>query len=174
MDSVEKHLHAKSESSAPTSITSLISSLSTSLVYTDPGNVETNKKLWNAYAEDWQPDRDWVETMAGHVDIDTSELECLGDEWSKKEHLQAVIDDFILPYVHDKSVCAEIGSGGGRLATKVAKMVRLLHCFDISEGMLKICREQCANQGNVECHTLVADNGRVNFEKVGWNMICDL
>jgi len=90
MDSVERHLLDKSENSTNSSLTSLITSLSTSLVYTDVGNVETNKKLWNAYSADWSAETDWVQTMASHVNMTPEELEFIGDEWSTKEDLKQV------------------------------------------------------------------------------------
>jgi len=40
-------------------------------------------------------------------------LEYVGDEWSTKEDLQCVLNDFFYPYLTPDSVVAELGSGGG-------------------------------------------------------------
>ena len=153
MDKVEDILAKQTASSSPT-VSSLIASLSSSLVYSDPGNVETNRRLWNAYSEDWNPDKPWVQTMAKHVSMESS-LTFVGDEWSTSEDLLEVLDDYVFPYLKaDHSVVAEIGSGGGRVSSKVVGTARLLHCFDISSGMLGHCREKLSGHSNVDFHLL--------------------
>jgi len=62
-------------------------------------------------------------------------LEFLGDEWSDKASLQIVMDEFFYPYLNKNDIVAEIGSGGGRIASKVANHVEKIYCFDISENV---------------------------------------
>ena len=160
MEKVEELLQKQTAAATSPAITSLIQSLSSALVYNDPGNVETNRRLWNAYCSDWSPDKAWVQTMASHVSMGGS-LEFVGDEWSTGDELRQVLDDFVYPYLEPSSVIAEIGSGGGRVASKVCGRARLLHCFDVSSGMLGHCREKLAGSGNVEFHLL----GGTTFDK---------
>ncbi len=47
----------------------------------------------------------------------------LGEEWSDKLSFDQVIQEYIRPYVSDKSKVLEIGVGGGRVAKKTAEMV---------------------------------------------------
>ncbi|CAM9751580.1 unnamed protein product [Choristocarpus tenellus] len=37
-------------------VAQLVKSLGSALVYADPGNFETNRKLWNNYAAEWDPE----------------------------------------------------------------------------------------------------------------------
>lgn len=64
-------------------------------------------------------------------------LQHLGDEWSDKSSFTQVLEDYVWPNVTEESVVAELGSGGGRVASRVALRVGTLHCFDISKEMLK-------------------------------------
>ena len=133
-------------------------------MHTDPGNVEINKRLWEAYAQDWAPEREWVVAMAAdndnhdndnHDNDNNGEVAVLGDEWSSRVHLAAVIDEYISPYISPHSVCGDLGCGGGRVARRVLADVRLLHCFDISTSMLKHCRAalaDCPNGDNASFH----------------------
>lgn len=45
----------------------LVQSLSEHLVYTESTNVETNRKLWNRYAQDWTQDAEFVTKMVGNL-----------------------------------------------------------------------------------------------------------
>jgi hypothetical protein len=42
-----------------------------------------------------------------------SYLQFIGDEWSEKEALTQVLDDYFFPHLTEDSIVAEIGSGGG-------------------------------------------------------------
>ena len=147
MNSVENHLEKNASAS-------LLQSLSSSLIHTDPTNPNQNKVLWDAYAADWGPDVPWVKTMASRVNVAPNELEFIGDEWSSLDDLNQVITQYILPYVCERSVVGDIGCGGGRIAAKIANSVRLLHNFDISQGMLDACRSKLKNFANTEFHLL--------------------
>lgn len=94
----------------------------------------------------------------------SDQLEFLGDEWSDKQSVLTVLNDFVYPNVTQDSIVAEIGSGGGtfvisqrwrhlrplltfappsaagRIASKVSLNVKELTCFDISDEMLKKAR----------------------------------
>lgn len=50
--------------------------------------------------------------MASHVEMGCDLCE-LGDEWAPRKHTQAIIHEFIHPYIDKTSVVAEIGVGGG-------------------------------------------------------------
>lgn len=80
---------------------------------------------------DFSPDRDIVEDY----------IDYLGDEWSDKNSLVEVLHDFVYPYVSkDITIMGEIGSGGGRVSTKLAQRVKQLVCYDISKNMLDIAQ----------------------------------
>lgn len=66
-----------------------------------------------------------------------SYLTHLGEEWSDKLSFQQVLEDFFWPNLNETSQVAELGSGGGRVASRVAPRVGALHCYDISKEMLK-------------------------------------
>lgn len=48
----------------------------------------------------------------------TNSLEFVGDEWSDRKSLQEVLDDFVFPHLTSGCVAAEIGCGGGRVASR--------------------------------------------------------
>lgn len=64
-------------------------------------------------------------------------LEYLGEEWSDKLSFQEILNEFFWPNIDERSVVAELGSGGGRLASRIVLRVGELQCFDISKEMLK-------------------------------------
>merc|ERR1712113_887687 len=116
----------------------MMQSLQAAVVYTDTPNHETNMKLWDAYAKSWSSDGEWVKRMAGHLPGGQPEtLQCIGEEWSDQTSLDAVMQEWVYPHLCQGFRVAEIGSGGGRLASRVAGHTRELVCFDISKEMLK-------------------------------------
>eukprot|EP01122_Echinamoeba_exundans_P002441 TRINITY_DN12381_c0_g1_i1.p1 TRINITY_DN12381_c0_g1~~TRINITY_DN12381_c0_g1_i1.p1 ORF type:complete len:326 (+),score=47.90 TRINITY_DN12381_c0_g1_i1:133-978(+) len=143
------------DSQSPASTTTLqmlVQQLSTAVTYAEPTNVDTNRKLWNNYAKDWGTDVDWVKKMTSNLQLPEGttmedQLEFLGDEWSDKQSVVTVLDDYIFPHITEDSIIAEIGSGGGRIACKVAPRVKELTCFDISDEMLKKARKSLAARG---------------------------
>ena len=116
------------------------------------GNVEGNRRLWDSYAGAWRQDE-------AYLDIELPEAEAaawreqhvhlVGDEWGTPEDVERVLEDFVFPYLHDDATVAEIGIGGGRIASRVAPRVRELWGFDISKGMLSRSREALAEHPNV-------------------------
>lgn len=73
----------------------------------------------------------------------------VGDEWGTPEDVERVLEDFVYPYLERDARVAEIGIGGGRIATRVAPRVGELWGFDISRGMLRRAREALAHHSNV-------------------------
>ena len=73
----------------------------------------------------------------------------VGDEWSRPSDLHYVVQTYIRPFVSSGSVAAEIGCGGGRVATLVAPGVASLRCFDISQQMLARAKHALAHHSNV-------------------------
>ncbi|CBN73823.1 methyltransferase type 12 [Ectocarpus siliculosus] len=133
-------------------VSNLVQSLGSALVYPDAGNFDTNRKLWDNYAAEWEPDASWVQKMA--QGSKTERLEVVGDEWSTRDDVMRVINDFILPNVTEESNVGEIGCGGGRVTVEVFRKAGQLTCFDISKNMLKRTRDAvgegvCAGGGKV-------------------------
>ena len=71
----------------------LLKNLQECAVYTDSPNCETNRKLWNAYAQNWATDADWVKRMSNDVSKPANELSFVGDEWSDAESLAEVLKE---------------------------------------------------------------------------------
>jgi SAM-dependent methyltransferase len=87
-------------------------------------------------------DADYVVKMVKNLedskDVAPEEyLSLIGEEWSDKSSFQQVMEDFFWPNISETSLVAELGSGGGRVATRVVTRVGELHCYDISKEMLK-------------------------------------
>lgn len=80
-----------------------------------------------------------VKNLADAKDVSPAEyLALLGEEWSDKLSLAQVLEDFFYPNLSEKDcIVAELGSGGGRVASRVVPHVHTLHCYDISKEMLK-------------------------------------
>jgi SAM-dependent methyltransferase len=111
-------------------------------------NFQYNKALWDKYAsgwtsETWRPNR-LVRETEGSIP-----LTHLGEEWGIND-VQEVMECCIFPNLTKESVVAEIGSGGGRLASRVVARVRELWCFDVSSQMLNRCRSALADHANVK------------------------
>jgi SAM-dependent methyltransferase len=113
-------------------------------------NVPYNRDLWDSYAQAWShPEfregvRDVRELVAGH-----GNARALGEKWATPADLERVLGEFLLPYVSERSVVGEIGSGGGRIAAHVAGEVAELHCFDISSRMLERAKTTLWAKSNV-------------------------
>ncbi len=73
----------------------------------------------------------------------------VGSEWGSQGEVEWVVEEHIDPYITTSSAVAEIGVGGGRLASLVAGKVGTLTCFDISETMLKRARIALRESSNV-------------------------
>lgn len=142
---------------------SVARTLNAVVLYPEAKNSDTNRRLWDTYANEWDPSDSWVQRMASGVGVAPDEaperLRFVGDEWSTPESLSRVLDDFVRPYVSsDATVACEIGSGGGRVASRVCEWVKELTCFDISSGMLARCRKALRGYGNVK-FSLLGEEG---------------
>ena len=103
-----------------------------------PENFEANRKLWNDYAAGWTPGfRGYEATSEGPPPAQYAHL---GDEWGRPEDVDRVVGEFILPFVGAGSRVAEVGTGGGRIASRVHPQVGEFWCFDISAEMLNRAR----------------------------------
>lgn len=102
-------------------------------------NVAYNKVLWNRYARSWNYMKRVIPLENQEVSVSEREsyLKNLGDEWGRLSDIEEVIAQYIYPFVSAESVVGEIGSGGGRIALRVAPKVGQFYCFDISSEMLK-------------------------------------
>jgi ubiquinone/menaquinone biosynthesis C-methylase UbiE len=108
---------------------------------------------WNDYALQWEADKSWVGVEDRRV-LATNKLgylERLGHEWGTTESVDQIVNEFILPYIGTKEVIVEIGSGGGRIAHRVAPHVSHLVCIDVERDMLRLCRAALSNAANVTC-----------------------
>lgn len=104
-------------------------------------NVEFNRALWDRQARQWSADK--VYTESGERPA------VLGDEWGDRPSVEKLLEQFVFPHVDETTVAAEIGSGGGRVAQRVAPLVKELYCFDISKEMLRHARQNLSHFGNV-------------------------
>jgi len=116
-------------------------------------NVEYNRWFWSEYAKRWSPDTTFIDDGS---DPETSrrEIKYRGDEWGREELLRPILEEFVFPYLGPERIVAEIGSGGGRLSVRVAPLVKELHCFDVSQEMLDVCRKTLATHPNVHYHLI--------------------
>lgn len=134
-------------------------SMQTAVVVPAEPNVDTNRKLWDAYASEWSAEAPWVQKMANNLGMSEEatheHLKVLGTEWARDEELEAVIEKFFSPHLNAEAVVGEVGSGGGRVALLLAPYVAKFTCFDISEGMLEVARSNLSEQANVSFELLV-------------------
>lgn len=112
-------------------------------------NVEDNRRLWDSYARRWDGAHVPLEDARVSDADRTSYVKYLGDEWGRTEDVDRIVAEYIFPFISTDSVVAEIGVGGGRIASRVAPRTRELNCFDISSAMLKTARAALAGHSNV-------------------------
>lgn len=112
-------------------------------------NAKYNKRLWNEYAKNWHKDSVYIEDPGVESDDKAKYLHFIGDEWGNKRDVDSIVKDYILEFVDSESIAAEIGSGGGRVASKVANHVAMLSCFDISDEMLQKAKGALKNFTNI-------------------------
>jgi SAM-dependent methyltransferase len=126
-------------------------------------NVDYNRALWDRYAKHWQKESVTIENASVKGNERDSYIQHLGDEWGRLEDVEKIVAEYIFPYINAASVAAEIGSGGGRIASRVAPLVAHLYCFDISEGMLRKVRDALAGRHNVDFVLLQAAKFPANY-----------
>lgn len=109
-------------------------------------NIDTNKKFWDAYANRW----DNLSPNLIENDLSKNELQYIGDEWGNPKDVEEVLDKFVYPNINKDSVVAEIGVGGGRIASKVANSVDKLVAFDISSIMIEKSKQALKEFTNID------------------------
>ena len=114
------------------------------------GNSKYNRILWNRYSSKWNAAKVKPEDPL----TTTSQIQYLGDEWGSRASVEDIIREFILSFVSTESRVAEFGVGGGRIATRVAKNVGFLDCFDISKSMLRRAKEELRSEPNITFHLI--------------------
>lgn len=121
-------------------------------------NVGYNSEIWDWYADRWNDPvfRGHQLGYEGRAGEDPVAVARLGEEWGRLDHAVQVIDEWILPHVGAASVCGEIGTGGGRVAVRVAPRVGEFHAFDISRKMLALVQTELADVAGVRYHHLEA------------------
>jgi SAM-dependent methyltransferase len=110
-------------------------------------NLDYNKKIWDGYAKWWS--KEGVNAEDPRINEDkAARLKYLGDEWGVAADVDMIVEQYIYPYVTQKSIVGEIGSGGGRIASRVVHRCGQLYCFDISKEMLakvELALSDCKN-----------------------------
>ena len=109
--------------------------------------LDENKRYWDKYAGFWTKNFQGYETEAQADAPDAYRY--LGEEWANPEQVEQILESWVFPYIGPDTVALEIGSGGGRVAGRVAPLVKHLYCMDISSEMLKKLTEALADRDNV-------------------------
>ena len=117
-------------------------------------NMEHNRAIWNRYANTWDKKRVLVQNPDVGEHDRSAYLRYLGDEWGRRSDVDKIVEEYIHPYITNDSVVAEIGVGGGRIASMVAGKVKELYALDISKEMLRTARIALAQYPNVRYHLL--------------------
>ena len=114
-------------------------------------NIEENRDLWNRYSKRWNKSEVPVDE-----DLDVSQqdeeryIEYLGDEWGRRSDVEEIVSDYILRFINEESVVAEIGIGGARIASRVVGETKEFYGFDISSEMLVMAKDVLANYSHVK------------------------
>ena len=96
-------------------------------------NSQYNRLVWGAYPYLWR-----LGSLAGvATPREAVSGNVVGEEWGTSAWVREILEEFVFPNVSPESVVAEIGVGGGRLASQVAPRVEMLYCLDMSAGMLR-------------------------------------
>lgn len=92
---------------------------------------------WSSYSERWD------------LTVKKDGMEYLGDEWGSKRLTEAIVQEFVIPFLNPQGTALEIGSGGGKYSEKLAALYHRLVCSDVSEKMLSRTRARLARAENV-------------------------
>lgn len=114
-------------------------------------NLAYNEALWDWYADKWGDEDFRAEqlTHEGRAGAEAGDLVRLGEEWGRLDDAVQAIEEWILPHVSSTSVVGEIGTGGGRVATRVAPHAGEFHCLDVSSNMLGLVDKELRQVGVV-------------------------
>ncbi len=115
---------------------------------------QAHQVVWNDYARQWTPSAVACDSQQPQSGMADDALVYLGDEWGRQDDVRQIVAAYIDPYVTGDSIVAEIGSGGGRVSVQVAPKVKELHCFDLSNEMLKRAGAALAAHRHVHFHQL--------------------
>lgn len=115
----------------------------------DSLNFEHNRALWDQYVKTWKRDEIPIQNPEITAADRDSYLKNIGDEWGTLADVESIISEYITPYVNTECKVAEIGVGGGRIATRVAPESKELWCFDISAEMIKAAKDALRDHANV-------------------------
>jgi ubiquinone/menaquinone biosynthesis C-methylase UbiE len=116
---------------------------------------------WDEYALQWEADKSWVGVEDRRVLAAEKHgyLQRLGDEWGTQESVDQIVREFILPYTGPTTVSVDLGSGGGRLAYRVAPHVSHLICLEVAPAMLRLCQAALSHAANVTCLLMSTSSG---------------
>ena len=117
-------------------------------------NFEYNKECWDQYAKTWTKKNAPVENPDVKTENKLQYVQYLGDEWGKVSDVEIIINDFIYPYITPETIAAEIGVGGGRVASKVAGKVKQLTCFDVAPEMINKAKVSLKEFTNIQFELL--------------------
>lgn len=124
----------------------VLANLSNSLTYNDLPNPETNQRLWNRYAKDWNPAQPHIASMIANVGRTAETTTVLGQEWSDDSSFLEIFQQWIEPHLHPDAVIAEIGQGGGRVTQLLFPRCKRVVCFDVADEMLSYCKQRIEPQ----------------------------
>ncbi len=113
-------------------------------------NVEYNTKIWDEYAKKWNPETIEVENKQIDDNKRKEYLQFIGNEWGVLDDVNKIMEEYLLNYLNNNSVVAEIGIGGGRVANIVAPRVKKLYGFDVAKTMLKKASKALSVHENIE------------------------
>jgi SAM-dependent methyltransferase len=109
-------------------------------------NVNYNRFYWDRYVREWDnPDFERDRSSAEG----TGDSAIIGEEWGTPGDVDEIVETYIVSQVSPDSVVLEIGSGGGRIASRVAPQVGELWCLDVSQEMLARLRRTLGDHDNV-------------------------
>ncbi|MBD2212503.1 methyltransferase domain-containing protein [Calothrix sp. FACHB-156] len=117
-------------------------------------NFVINREFWDNYANQWNKHQVPIDNENIASERRDEYINYLGDEWGRVDDVVEIVNEYITPFISAKSIAAEIGVGGGRIAAKVVPQVQNLHCFDISPEMLNKAKAALNGSTNVEFHLL--------------------
>jgi SAM-dependent methyltransferase len=112
-------------------------------------NVDYNRALWDAYSTEWTKDKIFIENEGIDKNEGGNYIQYLGDEWGRVSDVEEIVKDYILAFVDKNTKIGEIGTGGGRVVSKVAGSVKEFYCFDISIGMLENAKKALTEFKNI-------------------------
>jgi SAM-dependent methyltransferase len=114
-------------------------------------NFSYNQRLWDVYSDNWKRSEVYLRFDPGEDPnaYRDERIRLLGEEWGPPEDVDTVVGTFIRPYLDASSIAAEIGVGGGRIATRVAPQVGEFWCLDVSKEMLARTRKALHGERHV-------------------------